>query len=60
MIFFFFVSFFQNVSKTAETILIKIIEPNHGVLVYKKALISEHQKKYILRDINKLFCQNIF
>ena len=25
---------------------------NHGVLVYKKALMSEHLKNYIFRDIN--------
>ena len=40
----FFVSFFRNISKTAETILIKKIGLNHGISVYKKALISEHQK----------------
>ena len=45
-------SFFQNVSKTAETILFKKIGLNHGISVYKKALISEHRKIYIFRDIN--------
>ena len=48
----FFASFFRNISKTAETILIKKIERNHGISVYKKALISEHRKNYIFRDNN--------
>ena len=48
----FFPSFFRNISKTAETMLIKKIGRNHGVSVYKKALISEHRKKYIFRDNN--------
>ena len=43
----FFPSFFRNISKTAETILIKKIERNHGISVYKKALISEDRKNYI-------------
>ena len=47
-------SFFRNISKTAETILIKKIEQSHGISVYKKALISQHQKNYIFRD-NKCF-----
>ena len=47
---FFFCSFFGNISKTAETILIKKIGQNHGVSVYKKALISEHRKNYIFRE----------
>ena len=38
------VFFFGNISKTAEIILIKKIEKTHGVLVYKKALISEHRE----------------
>ena len=50
----FFPSFFRNNSKTAETLLIKKIERNHGILLYKKALISEHRKNYIFRD-NKCF-----
>ena len=38
----------------AKIILIKKkIGRKHGVLVYKKALISEHRKNYIFRDINK-------
>ena len=48
----FFPSFFRKMSKTAETILIKKIGRNHGVLVYKKAQISEHRKNYIFRDNN--------
>ena len=51
----FFASFFRNISKTAENIFKKKKkknERNHGVLVYKKAPISEHCKNYILRDIN--------
>ena len=39
--------FFRNISKTAETILIKKIGRNHGISVYKKALINEHRKNYI-------------
>ena len=50
--FFFFASFFRNISKTAETILINNIGRNHGISVYKKALISEHRKNYIFRDNN--------
>ena len=30
----------------------KKIERNHDVLVYKKALMSEQRKNYVLRDIN--------
>ena len=44
--------FFRNISKTAETILIKKIGRNHGILVYEKALISEHRKNNIFRDNN--------
>ena len=47
---FFFASLFQNISKTAETILLKKIKQNHGVLIYKKALMCEHRKNYIFRD----------
>ena len=36
----FFASFFGNISKMAETILIKKIEQIHGVLVYKKSDIE--------------------
>ena len=46
------VSFFRNISKTAETILIQKIGRNHGISVYKKALISEHRQDYIFRDNN--------
>ena len=49
----FFASFFRNISKTAETILIKKIGRNHiyiGISLYKKALISELRKNYIFRD----------
>ena len=48
----FFASFFRNISKTAETILIKQIGRNHSTSVYKKALVSEHRKNYIFRDNN--------
>ena len=52
------VFFFLEISqKTAETILIKKIGRNHGISVYKKALISEHRKDYIFRD--NLFFQNV-
>ena len=51
---FFFPPFYRNISTTAETILIKRIGWNHGISVYKKALISEHWKNYIFRD-NKCF-----
>ena len=44
----FFCFFFRNISKTAETILIKKIERNHGISVYKKAVISEHPKNVSL------------
>ena len=44
----------RNIPKTAETILIKKkkkkkIERNHGILVYKIALKSEHQKLYFMK-----------
>ena len=32
-----FASFFRNILKTAENILIKKIGRNHGILVYKKS-----------------------
>ena len=48
----FIASFFRNISKTAETILIKKIRWNDGISVYKKSLISEHRKNYIFRDNN--------
>ena len=48
----FFASFFRNISKTTETILIKIIGQSHGIPVYKKALISEHRKIYIFQNNN--------
>ena len=48
----FFAYFFRNISKTAEIILIKKIRRNHGISVYKKALISEHQKNYNFWDNN--------
>ena len=38
----FFVSVFRNIPKTAGTILIKKKLCKTGVLVYKKALMSEH------------------
>ena len=49
---FFFALIFRNISKTVETILIKKIGRNHGILVYKKTLISEHRKNYNLQVIN--------
>ena len=48
----FFLLLFRNISKTAETILIKKIGRNHRISVYKKALISEHRKNDIFRDNN--------
>ena len=48
----FFASFFRNISKTAETIWIKIIGRNPGISVYKKSLISKHRKNYIFLDNN--------
>ena len=42
--YFFFATLFWNISKTAETTLLKKIEGNHGGLLYKKALMSEHEK----------------
>ena len=47
----FFASFFQNISKTTDTLLIKKIEQDHAVLVYKKAQINL-RKNYIFPDIN--------
>ena len=44
-------SFFRNISKTAKNILIKKIARNHGISVYKKALISDHKKKNIFFEI---------
>ena len=43
----FFASFFRNISKTAKTFFDKKNEQNHGVFVYKKALVSEYRKNYI-------------
>ena len=48
----FFASFFRNISKTVQTIMIKKIQRNHGIWVYKKGLISEHRKNDIFRDNN--------
>ena len=47
----FLLLFFRNISKTAETILIKKIGRNHGISIYKKAL-CEHGKNYIFQDNN--------
>ena len=44
--------FFRNISKTAKTISIKKIRRDHSILVYKKALRSEHRKNYIFRGNN--------
>ena len=61
-----FAQFFRIISITAETILIKKIGRNHGISVYKKALISEHRKNYIFRDncfvkmpVSLLGCQSV-
>ena len=54
----FFASFFRNISKAAETILIKKIGRNHGISVYTKAFMSEHRKNKIFRD-NNCFFQNV-
>ena len=43
----FIASFFRNISKAVETILIKKIGRNHVISVYKKDLMSEHRKNYI-------------
>ena len=43
-VFFFFASFFRNILKNGWNILIKKIRRNHGISVYKKALVSEHRK----------------
>ena len=32
---------------------------NHGILVYQKALISEHRKNYIFRDNKCLFKMSV-
>ena len=52
---FFLPSFFRNISKTAETILIKkkkLAETMHDISVYKKSLISEHRKNFFFQDNN--------
>ena len=49
---FLLIFFFRNISKTAESILIKKIRQSHGISVYKKALISEHQKNDNFRENN--------
>ena len=36
----------------AQTILFKKIEQNHGAFLYKKSLLTEHRKNYILLDKN--------
>ena len=56
---FFFASFFQNISKTAQTILIKKIERNHGISVNKNALTSKQGKNYIFHDINYFVKENV-
>ena len=50
----FFTSFFSKYLKSGWDYFDKKkkIGRNHGLLVYKKALISEHRKNYIFRDIN--------
>ena len=58
----FFASFFRNISKTAETIFLKNkFERNYGVLLYKKAIITEHRKNEILLliDINDFVKTNL-
>ena len=47
-----FFFFFEISQKQLKNILIKKIVRNHGILVYKKAFMSEHRKNYIFRDIN--------
>ena len=47
----FLLLFFEISQKTAETILMKKIERNHGTSVYKKVLISEYRRNYFFRDI---------
>ena len=49
---FFFASFFRNISKTAETILVKKNWAKPWHFGPQKSLISEHQKNYIFRDNN--------
>ena len=50
---FFLLRFFEIFQNCLKVLYFdKKIEQNHGVLVYKKALKSEHRKHYILRDIN--------
>ena len=49
---FFFGSFFRNISKTAETILIKKLGETMAFRSTKKTLISEDGKNYNFRDNN--------
>ena len=37
----------------------KKIGRNHGISIYKKALISEHRKSYILRNNNCFFKMSV-
>ena len=55
----FFSSIFRNISKTADIILIKKIEQNHGVLLSKKVLMTKHRKNYILSDINYIVTMSV-
>ena len=47
----FLLLFFRNISKTAETVLIKKIGRSYDISVYKKAQISEHRKNDIFWTI---------
>ena len=47
---FFLVLFFEISKKRLKLYFDKKIGRNHGISIYKKALISEHQKNYIFRD----------
>ena len=50
--FFFLLRFFRNISKTAESILIKKNCPKPGRFGLQKTIMNGHQKIYIFRDIN--------
>ena len=53
----FFGIFFRNISKTAETILIKKMGRNHGISVSKKTLKMNIEKIIFFEII--IVCQNV-
>ena len=48
----FLLLFFEISQQRLKLFLLKKIGRNHGISLYKKALISQHRKNYIFRDNN--------